>query len=115
MFRRNFSKYHTRKAISSDGKKFDSNAELRRYNELRLTQQAGKISNLERQIEFTLQPAFTKNGKKWRAITYRADFQYIDSSGVVVEDVKGFATPEFKLKQKMFEFKFPNLTLKITR
>jgi hypothetical protein len=31
----------------------------------------------------------------------------------VVEDVKGMRTQQFELRKKMFEYKYPDLTLKI--
>ena len=35
----------------------------------------------------------------------------VEKNCIVVEDVKGFETKEFKLKQKMFEYKYKNLSL----
>ena len=49
-----------------------------------------------------------------RPITYRADFRvtYVDGHQEI-EDVKGMETEIFKIKRKMFEYKYPNLTLKV--
>lgn len=81
--------------------RFDSKAEARRYDALRLAERAGEITALE------LQPAFpiAVNG---RAIcTYRADFRYTDRAGrVVVEDVKGVKTPVYRLKKKLTEAQY---------
>jgi hypothetical protein len=40
---------------------------------------------------------------------------YEDNGKTVVEDVKGVETEVFKLKKKIFEYKYPNLELKIIR
>jgi hypothetical protein len=41
-----------------------------------------------------------------RAIKYRADFQYIEGGQIVVEDVKGRKTDVYKLKKKLFEYRY---------
>lgn len=105
-------KYHNKK-VTVDNYVFDSIAESKRYKELCLLEKANKIKSLELQPKFELQEAFTKNGKRYKAITYTADFMYlnVEKNCIVVEDVKGFETKEFKLKQKMFEYKYKNLSL----
>lgn len=96
------SKYNAvRRAV--DGIMFASVAEARRYGELELLLQAGKITELKLQPEFELLPAFEYNGEKIRAIKYRADFSYKDDEGLTaIEDVKGMRTEVYKLKRKMF-------------
>ena len=83
--------------------------------ELKLLEKAGKIQNLELQPHFLLQEAFKKNGRTYRKIEYIADFKYIENGQVIVEDVKGMETKEFKIKRKLFEYKYPNLELKIVK
>ena len=106
------SKYHSKK-IMIDGITFDSKREAKRYCELKLLERAGKIKDLSLQHKFELQPSFKKKGKTIRAITYIADFVYFDFDRMqnVVEDVKGFKTKEYLLKKKLFEYKFPDLTI----
>ena len=106
------SKYFSKKAVV-DGIEFDSKAEAKRYCELKLLERAGKIKDLSLQHKFELQPSFKKNGKTIRAIVYVADFVYFDLERMVnvVEDVKGFATKEYLLKKKLFEYKYPDLTI----
>lgn len=106
------SKYRSQKIII-DGISFDSKREGNRYVELKLLEKAGKIKDLELQHQYELQPSFKKNGKTIRAITYVADFTYFDleKMRIVVEDVKGFKTDVYMLKRKLFEFKFPELTI----
>ena len=106
------SKYHSKKTTIY-GIAFDSKREANRYCQLRLLEMAGKIKDLSLQHQFVLQPSFKKNGKTIRAITYVADFVYFDLERKrnVVEDVKGYKTKEYMLKRKMFEYKFPELTI----
>ena len=56
------------------------------------------------QPEFTLQDKFVDSrGNKQRAIIYKADFQLPDNT---VIDVKGFETADFKIKKKLFLFRY---------
>ena len=99
-------KYYNRK-VTIDGETFDSVKECRRYQELKLLQRAGVISNLERQVPFELIPAQRIDGKVIeRACTYVADFVYWEKtkSGkveTVVEDTKGFKTKDYIIKRKL--------------
>lgn len=103
------SKYHAQK-VEVDGKKFDSKHESRDYLKLKSMEDSGIISNLQTQVSFELQPKYTtKDGRKIRAITYRADFQYIRDGVMYVQDSKGFRTKEYALKRKMFEYRYPDI------
>ena len=98
--------------IVIDGIKFDSLKEAKRYGELKLLLKAGKIKNLRLQPEFILQPSFKRNGKTIRAIKYIADFSYTDKEGnEVIEDTKGYKTEIFRLKEKLFYYKYPQKKL----
>lgn len=92
---------------------FDSVLEARRYKQLALLERAGEIKNLKLQVPFLLQESFRKNGKTYRKIEYIADFVYEEKGQTIVEDTKGIKTDVFKIKQKLFEYKYPNLSLKI--
>ena len=110
-------KYHNIK-ISVDGIKFDSKLEAERYAQLKMMERAGVIRGLELQPSFELLPSFRKNGKTWRKTVYKADFRYILCEGdkTIIEDVKGsisVITDVFRLKQKLFEYRYPELTIKI--
>ena len=96
-----------------DGIRFDSKKEANRYCELKMLAKGGCIRGLRLQPEFVLQEGFRKNGKAYRKIVYRADFQYYDKEKkkIIVEDVKGVKTEVYKLKKKLFEFKYPDLTI----
>ena len=92
------SKYHNRK-VEIDGIKFDSTKEGERYLELKLLLKAGKIRDVQMQVEVELIP---KQGGE-RACKYKADFVYhmADTGKMVVEDVKGKRTREYIIKRKL--------------
>jgi len=106
-------KYFNKKVII-DGIPFDSKKEGKRYTELKLLKRAGLIRDLELQPVYVLQPKYTnKKGENIRAITYKADFVYYDikKEQYIVEDTKGFRTDVYKLKKKLFEYVYPELTI----
>ena len=110
-------KYHNTK-IQVDGIMFDSKLEAKRYGQLKMMERAGVIRDLELQPEYELIPSFRKNGKTWRRAVYKADFRYIlcEDDRIIIEDVKGSTaviTDVFRLKQKLFEYQYPGLTIKI--
>lgn len=109
-----YSKYGAKKTIV-DGIKFDSQMESRQYIKLKEMEEKGEIKNLQLQPEFLLQDSFKKDGKTYRKIVYKADFMFEKDGKTCVQDVKGFATPEFKIKEKLFEYKYPNLNLEIVK
>ena len=108
-----------------DGITFDSKKEAKRYTELKLLEKTGMITHLE------LQPTYdiTINGAK--ICKYKADFRYFtvraennepsynskgewqtptmtgQKEGQIVEDVKGFKTPIYRLKKKLVEACYP--------
>lgn len=111
-----YNKYHNVKTVI-DGITFASKLEAKRYSELKILERAGVISCLQLQPKFELIPAFSKNGKKWRPMYYVADFMYYDNQEkkVKVEDTKGEETREFKIKQKLFEYKYPDLEITLIK
>lgn len=98
---------------------YDSRKEFRRHMELQALEQAGEIHELQRQYPLIVQSAFVYQGKKIRAITYKADFCYRkgEDESITVEDVKGIdkatgkhiTTAEFRLKWKLLKYKYPDL------
>lgn len=105
-------KYNAKK-VTVDGITFDSKAEYKRYNFLKTMEKAEFISDLRRQVPYTLVPAQRepdKVGKKGaiikgnlieRPVTYKADFVYIQNGKTVVEDVKGSKTKDYIIKRKL--------------
>jgi len=135
---RNFSnKFHAKKTVLEvDGKNhtFDSQAEARYYLQLKQLQRAGEVLTIELQPRYELQPAYWKCcgaillntrkvcicprcGKKvpkTPAIPLTADFRVTYKDGhVEIVDVKGVETREFKRAKKIFEYRYPELSLKV--
>ena len=109
------SKYKNEKTIV-DGIQFDSIKEAEYYCKLKILKKAGEIKDFGLQPRFELQPAFEKNGVKYQPITYVADFVIVNNDGTTdVVDVKGFETQVFKIKKKLFEYKYPELSLKVVK
>lgn len=87
------------KAVYACGMRFASKAEFRRYEELKMMERAGLISNLEAQKPYVL----IDKSKYGRAIKYIADYVYQEGGKLVVEDVKSepTKTPLYKLKKRL--------------
>jgi len=105
-------KYRAKKCVL-DGRKFDSEAEMKRAMILKEWLNQGAICDLEYQPRFTLQESFRDNrGRLNRAVEYVADFSYFDVQEFrsVVLEVKGFKTEASKIKMKWFRAKFPDIT-----
>ena len=105
------SKYKNRKVIH-EGIKFDSIREKNYYIQLCMLKRASKVEDrvvdIQLQPEFELQPAYKKGKRKVRAIKYRADFWVMYADGYVkIIDVKGIRTSVYRLKKKLFEYKYP--------
>lgn len=100
-------KYHNQKT-TIDGIVFDSKKEAKRYTVLRSLQESGYIKDLKLQVPFELIPK--QSGE--RAVKYVADFAYYDLEKEisVVEDVKGYKTDVYKLKRKLFKYRYPEYT-----
>lgn len=106
------SKYHVcaKDSRTYDGICFDSKLEMKYYIYLLSLLESGEIKSIKRQVPYIMQPSYKRDGKTIRAITYKADFVVTKADDtVVVVDVKGLATPEAKLKRKMFWFCYPDV------
>lgn len=89
-------KYNAKKTYV-DGIAFDSKKEAKRYQELKLLERGGVISDIDCQVKFELLPK--QDGE--RAVKYIADFVYKENGQVIVEDVKGKKTQVYILKRKL--------------
>lgn len=80
-----------------------SEKEHNRANELKLMQRAGLISNLREQVKYVLIPTQRdpQGNLLEKECSYYADFVYDKDGITVVEDTKGFRTPEYRLKRKL--------------
>ena len=96
-------KYRNKKVTLGD-MTFDSKKEANRWVELAIMQKNGEITDLDTQVVFELIPAqrdpVTKKVLE-RAVHYVADFVYYIGNERVVEDTKGFKTPEYIIKRKL--------------
>jgi len=96
------SKYHSVRVYDPQYGTFDSKGEYERFKDLVLMEKAGLIAGLKRQVPYELAPARTRaDGTKQRAVTYVADFRYLDkrTGEWVTEDYKGFRTDAYKIKR----------------
>lgn len=100
------SKYRA-KITYVDNIRFASKKEAVRYMILKDMEKKGDISNLELQPAFVLQSCFKRSGELIPAIEYVADFMYSKGEKNIVEDVKGFKTPVYNIKRKLFLKKYP--------
>jgi len=98
-------KYHNVK-VEYDGYKFDSKHERDTYMILKDRQCKGEISELRLQVPFILQDGYKLGNKKQQAITYIADFTYYEDKKFRVVDAKGILTDVYKIKKKLFEYKY---------
>lgn len=108
-------KYGNKKVTLPTGEVFDSKKECRRWQELKLMEQVGMISDLKRQVPYMLIPAQRDEAGKVieRECRYVADFVYRDDKGnIVVEDVKGYrgtssaAYAKFIIKRKLMLWRY---------
>jgi hypothetical protein len=112
-------KYGNIKRRTADGILHDSIKEARRWNELKLLERAGVITDLHRQVKFVLIPKLEetyerisqKTGKRLKdgvrtlehECAYVADFVYQDAKTgeLFVEDTKGVKTKDYIIKRKL--------------
>lgn len=105
------SKYNARKTVV-DGITFASKAESARYRDLKILQELGVIRGLQTQPRYELLPAFTDcQGKHHRKIEYVADFAYVEvvNNKLITEDCKGVETQVFRIKMKLFLYKYSHV------
>ena len=87
------------KPTEVDGVRFASKREAGRYSDLKIMERANLIRSLRRQVPFPLDV----NGIP--ICRYVADFVYVRTAdnAQIVEDSKGFRTPEYKLKRALMK------------
>ena len=107
-----YTKYGAKK-VNYNGMTFDSAGELNRYLELKLLEENGVITDLQRQVKYVLIPTQReadvvgkRGGRKQGKViekecAYIADFVYKENGQIVVEDYKGFKTEAYKIKKKL--------------
>ena len=88
------------RAVKSGG--YHSKREHRRADELRMMEKLGLISELREQVKYELIP---KCGEE-RTCSWIADFVYRENGEEVVEDCKGYRTDVYKIKKKIFQYRY---------
>ena len=108
MGHRSVRKYRNQK-VSLGDHTLDSKKEMNRFLELSLLQKAGEIEDLRCQVKYVLIPAQRDkqtNKLLERECAYVADFTYLRSGRLVVEDTKGFRTKEYIIKRKLMLYRY---------
>ena len=111
-FRRvGYKKYSNRSQVCHQNHKHDSVAEASYCDTLALLLKAKEIKSYRTQVTYDL----TVNGK--RVTGHRIDFEVEKNDGSIeVHEYKGFATPVWLLKRKLFIALYPNIPyITITR
>lgn len=100
-------KYNNTK-VEYKGIKFDSIKEMKHYQLLEYLQKIGEIKELKLQAPYELIPKYKINNKTIRKCVYVADFTYITTKDdkLHIVDTKGFKTDVYRLKKKLFEYKY---------
>lgn len=92
-----------------DIKEFDSEMEFKRFLFLKKRLENGEIRELKDHFNFQLLPTcVSADGVEHEELLYEADFFYYDvvAGRYIVEDVKGFMEDVFRVKWKLFDYKF---------
>lgn len=85
------------KVVWIDGIRFDSTWEGKRYSQLKLLERTGEISDLQMQVPYPMEINNVVICK------YLADFVYVKEDITIIEDAKGFITPEYRIKKKLMK------------
>lgn len=85
------------KAVVIDGIRFQSTWEGERYSILKVLERQGEIHNLQLQVPFNLIV------NDHHVTKYVADFVYEKDGIEIVEDAKGYVTPEFRIKRALMK------------
>jgi hypothetical protein len=102
------------KKIQVDGYFFDSQAEAHVYWEFKVDPD---VELLALQPYFCLQKPFERGGKKYREISYKADFRIKEGGKEWIVEVKSQGTlkansKSYPMRRKMFLKKFPALAFR---
>jgi hypothetical protein len=106
---RRTNKYKARK-VTVDGVTYDSKGESLLAMEIDMLITTGQLVRMRRQVSMPLRV----DGKL--ICTHRVDFMVeLPGGGIEVWEFKGFETPEWKLKRKLFEVCFPSIPYRVRK
>ena len=93
---------------------FDSKLEKQYYDDIVVVgMRNGTLKDYKLQQKYLLQESFKYSGKIIREINYISDFDlYYANGDFIVIDTKGMATPDAKIKAKLFKYKYPHINFK---
>lgn len=100
-------KYRNRHCIIGS-ERFDSEKEGRRHLVLLDRQSKGEITDLKRQVTFSL----IVNGKKIGSV--RPDWTYLEAGKLIAEDCKGLPTPGWKTRWKLAAALHPEIEWRLS-
>ena len=113
VWKRGSTKYGNKK-VTFGNETFDSKGEWQRWIFLKEAERSGQISDLRRQVKFTLIPTQYKTIEvklktktrieqrvATREVTYSADFVYCKDGAMVVEDFKGMPNDRWPIKKAL--------------
>jgi len=109
-------KYKAKRTICAHGHSHPSATEAKRCEELHLLQRAGAISCLEvaPTYFFQVNGETVKHGNG-RRVCYTPDWRYVENERTIVEERKGFRTPDYVLRLAFFKAFYPYLEHRETR
>jgi hypothetical protein len=108
-----FHKYYAKPTVV-DGIKFPSQGEAKRWCLLKVLERAGKIQGLERQRAYPLHAPLPDGGKACIG-SYVCDFLYTEDGREIIEDFKGYPTPEYRWKKRHFETEYGKQIVEVRR
>jgi hypothetical protein len=103
-------KYRAKRTDCAAGHSHPSKAEQRRCDELHLLQKAEAISGLKVAPTYFFQyNGVTVKHPNGRRVCYTPDWHYVENGQSVVEECKGFRTPDYVLRLAFFKAFYPYL------
>lgn len=98
-----------------NGIRYDSKREAEKAMELDMLKNGGEVLEWTPHPRYLLIPRYLNSeGKIVRPCYYIPDFWVKYASGAeAVIDIKGFETPEFKLKKKMFNYRYKDKNIEL--
>ena len=104
-------KYNWLSRVAVEDVVYDSHAEYRQYQNLKLLERAGQIEALHYHgIRFSL-----GKSDKGKLISYTPNFTYIKDGRLVAHEVKGFRVRDWPVRADLFAKAYPEWQLEVTK